>query len=250
MEPLLYETIRKLESENWWFVGMRDIARVLMRELPMVRRAVDIGCGSGGNLTLLSEMAREVIALDLSPTALKLTRERLAAHQRVTGLVGADAAALPLATGSVDLAWLFNVLEHLPDDEACLAEMHRVLRKGGFAVVATSASMRLWSDHDVANHHQRRYRKAELTEKLQRAGFRIRRLTGANLALYAPTLAVATLHRARAKLLGRPEYRKNAVDVSPLLDKLFGALLHAETLVLPNHDLPFGVSLFAVVEKA
>ncbi len=249
MEPVLYETIRKLEAENWWFVGMRDIARVLMRNLPQVNRAVDIGCGSGGNLALLSEVSREVIALDLSATALKMTRDRLSAGEKVAGLVGADAQRLPLSSASVDLAWLFNVLEHLPDDRACLAEMARILKPGGHAVIATSASMWLWSDHDVANHHERRYRKEELSLLLEGAGFRVRRLTNANAALFAPTLAVASFHRVRARLFGRPAYEKNAVDVSPWLDRVFSLLLHAETLVLPGRDLPFGVSLFAIAEK-
>jgi SAM-dependent methyltransferase len=249
MEDVLYDSIRRLEETNWWFVGMRSIARSLLRGFPRFERAVDIGCGSGGNLELLRSVADEVLALDVSPRALKYTRDRIRKDAALTGLVAGDAQHLPLRDRSVDLAWLFNVIEHLPDDRAAARELARVLRPRGIAVVATSASMWLWSDHDVANHHHRRYARGELERVLASAGFRIRRVTHANAALFAPAAVVAAVHRLRAVTTGRPKYERNPVAVSPAVDRLLRALLEVEAVWLRQADLPIGVSLFALAEK-
>jgi SAM-dependent methyltransferase len=249
MDDVLYESIRQLEETNWWFVGMRSIALSLLSNFPRFGRAVDIGCGSGGNLGLLRSVADEVLALDLSPRALGYTRERMRGGTALTGLVAGDARHLPLRECSVDLAWLFNVIEHLPDDRAAARELARVLRPRGLAVVATSASMWLWSDHDVANHHRRRYARGELEEVLASAGLRIRRITYANAALFAPAAVVAAVHRLRALTFGRPKYQHNPVDVSPAVDRVLRALLEAEAVWLRRADLPIGVSLFALAEK-
>jgi SAM-dependent methyltransferase len=249
VDAVLYESIRELEETNWWFVGMRAIARSLMAELPPFRRALDIGCGSGGNLGLLRAVAREVHAVDLSDRALSYVRERLGAGDTVAGLMAGDAQQLPIEDAAVDLVWMFNVVEHLPDDRAALRELVRVLQPGGWAVIATSASPALWSDHDVANHHFRRYRSAELRDKLTDAGLTVRRLTHANAALFAPTAVVASAQRLRARFWGRPKYEHNAVDVPPSIDRVLRSLLEAEALWLRRRDLPLGVSIFALAEK-
>lgn len=249
MEDVLYDSIRRLEETNWWFVGMRSIARALLSDFPRFRRAVDIGCGSGGNLELLRSLADDVIALDLSPRALRYALDRMRSGDTLAGLAAGDAQRLPLRKGSVDLAWLFNVVEHLPDDRAAAKELARVLRPGGVALVATSASMWLWSDHDIANHHQRRYARRELEELLESAGLRIRRITHANAALFAPTAVVAAAQRLRARAFGRPKYERNPIAVPSILDGVLRGLLQAEAEWLRRADLPVGVSLFAVAEK-
>jgi SAM-dependent methyltransferase len=248
VDPVLYDSIRRLEETNWWFVGMRAIARSLMAGLPRFERALDVGCGSGGNLGLLRSVAREVYALDLSDRALAYLRER--GVQDLAGLIAADGQSLPVRSDAFDLIWMFNVVEHLPDDRAALREMARALRPGGWAVVATSASPLLWSDHDVANHHHRRYRAEELRDRMGAAGLRVRRMTHANAALFAPTAVVATAQRIRARLWGRPRYEHNAVDVPPRVDRLLRGVLEAEARWLSRHDLPVGVSLFALAERA
>jgi SAM-dependent methyltransferase len=247
VDPVLYDSIRRLEETNWWFVGMRAIARSLMAGLPRFERALDVGCGSGGNLGLLRDVAREVYALDLSDRALAYLRER--GVEGIGGLIAADAQALPVKGGAFDLIWMFNVVEHLEDDRAALGELARGLRPGGWAVVATSASPLLWSDHDVANHHQRRYRAEQLRERISAAGLRVRRMTHANAALFAPTAVVATAHRIRARLWGRPPYEHNVVEVPRQIDRLLRGVLEAEARWLARHDLPVGVSLFALAER-
>ena len=101
---------------------------------------LDLGCGPGHLTTeLAADLGADgrVVALDRSPAMLEATRSR-AARQGVGGrcaLAAADATALPLADAACDAAVVVQVLEYVPDVGGALAELHRVLRPGGRAVL-------------------------------------------------------------------------------------------------------------------
>jgi hypothetical protein len=63
------------------------------------------------------------------------------------------------------------VLEHLDDDKAAATGVFEALRPGGTFLVAVPCDMRLWSEHDVAVGHVRRYTRPELLDLLEGAGF-------------------------------------------------------------------------------
>ena len=78
-----------------------------------------------------------------------------------------DATRLPLAPGSLDLVVAFDVLEHIEDDKAAATGVFEALRPGGTFLVAVPADPRLWSAHDVAVGHVRRYTRPELLDLLR-----------------------------------------------------------------------------------
>lgn len=90
---------------------------------------VDLGCGRGYWLGRMSDWHLPVIGLEYDSV-------RAAAAVGQAPVAVADAARLPLATGSVGLVWMIHVLHHLPDPPAVLAEVRRVLRPGGHLVLA------------------------------------------------------------------------------------------------------------------
>jgi SAM-dependent methyltransferase len=231
----MYREIRRLEARNWWFVGMRRIAEALLGD-QRFGTALDLGCGSGGNLDLLERHADRVVACDLSPESIRGLDGRVPA-------VVADGCALPFRDGSFDLVNLFNVAEHVPDDRGLVAEARRVLRPGGILLLATSAYPALWSDHDDANHHVRRYEEAGLRGLLTDAGFELERLTFANVALLPPTYVVARIRRALKRWgLLRP-YEQSLLDVPGPANAALTWLLSAEASLVRRVDLPAGVSL-------
>ena len=75
-------------------------------------------------------------------------------------------------------------------------------------------------------------------------------MTHANTALFAPTAVIAAAQRLRAVAFGRPKYERNAVAVAPAVDRVLRGVLEAEAAWLRRADLPIGVSLFALAEKA
>jgi ubiquinone/menaquinone biosynthesis C-methylase UbiE len=97
--------------------------------------ALDVGCGNGRHAELLATRANRVLGVDISRRLLETASERLDG----VALVQADAATLPLSTGTVDLAVYVATLHHLPDRETrveSLAELARVLADGGVALVS------------------------------------------------------------------------------------------------------------------
>lgn len=92
-------------------------------------RVLDLACGDGCHLSWLRELVAEAVGVDRSPALLAEARAR---GPRV---VLADAAALPLADASFDGAWCANSLSSLPDPDAALRELRRVVRPGGRVAV-------------------------------------------------------------------------------------------------------------------
>src|SRR5688500_12406440 len=98
MNPAEYARMHALEDWYWWFVARRAAAaRFILDHAPANRplTVLDAGCGTGGMLDLYRGWNAEVTGIDLSPEALRFSRER--GHER---LVGADLTRLPFRSGS------------------------------------------------------------------------------------------------------------------------------------------------------
>ena len=145
-------------------------------------RILDVGCGTGANLLLLSKYG-DAEGVDISDDALSFCRER--GLQKVTK--GA-AEELPYADGLFDLITAFDVVEHLDDDVAGLKEMRRVLRPGGRVLLFVPTFMFLWGLQDDVSNHRRRYRLPELSRILEQAGFEVERTSYANITFFLPIL--------------------------------------------------------------
>ena len=155
-----------LEHRHWWYAGRRALVRRLM-EGEAAGNGLDIGAGSGGNAGVLRDLGWDMTALERSPTAAEL------ASARGLPVVRGDAQQLPFADASFDLVMSTDMWEHIVDDRAVAHESFRVCRPGGRLLVAVPVGMDLWSGHDVALGHVRRYERAELLELIEGAGFRV-----------------------------------------------------------------------------
>ena len=147
-----------------------------MRGVP-AGRALDVGCGSAGNTAVLRDLGWQVTGLEFSPAAASLARGR--------GLpvVRGDARRLPFPDESFDLVMSTDMWEHIEEDDLVAAEAARVLRPGGRLLVAVPAGMDLWSGHDTALGHVRRYERDQLVGLVQGAGFRIEEVFSWNVLL-------------------------------------------------------------------
>jgi SAM-dependent methyltransferase len=150
-------------------------------------RVLDMGCGAGRHAFEMYRRGADVIALDQDADELSTVSEWFAA-MREEGSVPAgaeadvkedDALNLPFPDGEFDRVVAAEVLEHIPEDEAAIAELVRVLRPGGTMAVTVPRWLPekiCWalSDeyHEVEGGHVRIYRGDELVAKLERAGLR------------------------------------------------------------------------------
>ena len=158
--------------------------------------------------------------------------------------------AVPFPTAAFDIVTSFDVLYSLADgdEQAAIAEMYRLLKPGGFAIVNVAAMRVLRGDHSVLSREVRRYSRADLRTRLEGAGFRIQRLTYTNATLF-PALAIARLIQRRRGL--RSESEADAeISVPPApINAIMTAVMHLEALWLRAFDAPFGSSLLCLAKK-
>lgn len=229
MEATEIRKLAEIEDKHWWYAERRHLLEASVRDLP-VGRALDVGAAGGGNTRVLRRLGWDAVALEYGEEGAQVAR------QRNIPVVRADATYLPFADGSFDLVVAFDVLEHIVEDHTCAEEILRVLRPGGTFLVAVPCDPRLWSAHDEAVSHVRRYTRPELETLLDRAGFVIESLTSWNV-LMRPIVVVR-----RKRITGSDQ-----VQPHPVVNFGLRTVITAERY-LPVRNLP-GVSLLATVRR-
>lgn len=240
----MYGSVRRIEAAHWWYIGRRRIVFDWVRRLSDAPRPriLDLGCGTGFNLEHLPELFPcDVVGADISGEALEFCRAR---HLRA--VVQADAARPPFRDASFDLVLALDVIEHVQDDERALSALARLLRPGGRLVIFTPAFQFLWSEHDRASHHFRRYTSRELDAKLAAAGFLVEKLSYANTLLFPLVWAGRVALRA-----GRTDTAVDAEMAMPprWANTLLARVFSAERRLIRRVDLPFGVSVLAIARR-
>src|ERR687892_1249811 len=215
-----YPILFRVEQSHWWYTGRRriiagfveDICRRVTDRRP---RILDVGCGTGANLIMLSNYG-EAEGVDVSEDALAFCRERGLDKVRL----GAG-EALPYEDGTFDLVTAFDVVEHMDDDLAGLKEMYRVLRPSGHVLLFVPTFMFLWGLQDDVSNHRRRYRLPELARVLEQAGVEIERSTYANITFFAPILLMRKLMRLTG-IKASTENNINLTALNGVLGRVFG----------------------------
>jgi SAM-dependent methyltransferase len=243
MDQDLMQATMEVDDHHWWYRGRRRIIRAELDRLPLraPARILDAGCGSGRTLEELVDYGT-VSGIELAEEAAELARGR-GLGEVVVGRL----EELPWATDHFDLITCLDVIEHTPQDGLALAELLRVCRPGGFMLVTVPAYPALWSRHDEANHHYRRYSRRSLREAVVGAGWGVGRISSFNSLLLAPAAAVRLVQRHR----GTPNGYTNDLDVGPAwLNTALEQPLRAEASWLGRGGtLPVGLSLIAVLRK-
>lgn len=241
MEAQVYQRMAELDSSHWWFVARREILESIIRRIvrpPAQAQILEIGCGTGHNLEMLSRFGR-VTATELDPDARALASERLG--RAVEPVALPDLSDFP--ERSFDIVALLDVLEHVQADRSALEAIWTRLKPGGQLIVTVPANPWMWSAHDVAHHHYRRYRKAQLKRLARDAQYEIKLLSPFNALLF-PLIAGV---RAASKLLGR-DSADDAMPPGPL-NALLRRLFALEAGLIGRLPMPFGVSLIAVLRR-
>lgn len=242
MEAEVYARMAELDSEHWWFAARREILESVIRRVvrpPEQARILEIGCGTGHNLEMLSKFGT-VEATELNDKARELAAKRLGRE--------VERAALPdlsaVGDSKFDLIALLDVLEHISDDRPALNAIASVLKPRGKLLVTVPANPWMWSAHDVAHHHYRRYRRSQLRRLAEDAGFTVELLSPFNTLLFPAV--------AGARFVGKLTGRESADDSLPSkpVNWVLRSVFSLEKSLVGLIPLPFGVSLVAVFRQS
>jgi SAM-dependent methyltransferase len=238
MERVVYEKMAELDQQHWWYRARRQVLAALIRRKarpPAGGRLLEIGCGTGHNLEMLSEFG-QLDALELDDTARAVAEKRL-------GRPVMD-SPLPELRGvpqrAYDLVAALDVIEHIDDDDASLDSIATLLKPGGKLVMTVPAHEWMWSAHDVVSHHKRRYSKRSLKRLIHGSPLRLDSMGYLNSLLLPAAIAERLASKARGKQdadLWLPPRPINAT-----LETLFASERH----LIGRVPLPPGLSLFAI----
>jgi SAM-dependent methyltransferase len=187
-------------------------------------RVLDVGAGIGTHTVRLVETAREVVALEPEPKLAGMLRERVPAATVIEGDVWS-------VEGTFDGIVCFNVLEHIKDDQAVFNRFADLLAPGGAVCLIVPAHPLLFGPLDAEFGHERRYKRAELRQKLVTGGLNpltvrhVNAVGAAGWLVQSRVLRRRSLPKAGLTVFGR------LVPVLRSLDRL---------------PIPVGLSLWAV----
>jgi len=237
MERVVYQQMAELDDRHWWYRARRKILAELIRRevrLPADARILEIGCGTGHNLQMLAGFGH-VDGLELDEEAAALSEKRLGRK-----VMRSPLPELDQVPDNYDLIGAFDVIEHIDDDRAALAAIATKLKPAGKFMMTVPAHPWMWTAHDVANHHRRRYSKRALRSLIENSPMKLERLGYFNSLLFP----VAIAERAASKLRGKDD---GDVSLPPApLNRALEAVFASERYLVGRLPLPPGLSLFAV----
>jgi len=247
MDDREFEILWRTEKKYWWFVGQRYILmkyflnKYYGSRLTTTIKFLDIGCGAGINLSLLTRYG-DAKGLDISDKAISFCKKRglKTIKSDVTDMKNID-------DESFDGVTALGVFYHkaITDDVKGFKEINRILKSGGRFFIFDCAMKSLYGKHDLAFHGTRRYSKKELKEKLEKAGFIVERISYCNTFLFP----FAYIYRKLGKLSSSPPKSEVQEDINPTINKILKKMYLSELKLLQYFDYPFGINIFAVAKK-
>jgi len=238
----LYRVFFEVQKKHWWFVAKKDIILDTISRWCHTNhkmKVLDIGCGSGLMLNSLEKVGH-TFGMDMSDDAIGFSKEIFDGRVE-KGLLPDQ---IPYDDNFFDLIIALDVIEHVDQDVESLISMRSCLKSDGTAIITVPAYMFLWSRFDELNEHKRRYSIEELKSKLLQAGFKIDKISYYNTLLF-PIVCIVRFSNKLLKRDGSSDTDLPNKPVNSILRFIFGI----EKYLLRFANLPFGVSLIAVVKK-
>ena len=235
-----------LERNHWWFrVREKIILQQLHKSLPesVPVSILNVGVATGKTTEMMEPFGR-VISVEVDHKTCQFLKEKLKMD-----VVEASVTSLPFADECFDVICVFDVLEHVEKDEQAILELRRVCKTGGVIFLTVPAFSFLWSDHDVINHHFRRYTSRRL-KNLFASGFQVSYLTYFNFILFFPIACFRALRKiSLSRKFPQSDFAHEGFLSSKGLNSLFAGLFNMEVFFLRYMRFPFGVSILASMVK-
>lgn len=241
-----FEKIFKIEQSNWWYLSRKRITQEWVRREAGSRndlKILDIASACGMNFLYFGHLGR-IVGVDISSESIAFCRKR-----GIENVIQADATKLPFEENSFDAILAFDALEHFEDDRLALRGFYKVLKPGGKLFINAPALMALWSPHDIAFHHMRRYSASEIKEKLEDCGFMALRMSYWSCFLMP---FVYLLRKGRNSFYAKkiPQKSDFFIPLPSFIEKILDGIQRFELwFIKKGINFPFGVSLICSAYK-
>jgi SAM-dependent methyltransferase len=241
-----------LEENHWWFMARRHIITGLLKILvqPSAESALlEIGCGSGGNLLGLSPYYR-IMGCDISAEAIRLAQQKLPG---VDLFVGCGLGEIQEQIRQAKIILLLDVLEHVEDDCGFMGKLLDIMAKGAILAVTVPANRNLWSPHDAAFGHLRRYELSDFKKIVGCQPNQCLLLSYFSSHLYPIIWATRVMNRLRGRASGEAgtDFWMPSALVNKFLYRIFAAELRVltECLGSDRNAFRFGSSLIGILRS-
>ena len=239
MDANEYSLMSQKAGDHWWWRARRNIIESVMLRWIKLNSSIElleVGCGSGTNLSMLSQFGN-VTGTEIEPQLTDYHRRELAELSVISHRIPEK------LNRKFDIICMFDVLEHIPNDSEAIRWCFDHLEQGGWLTITVPAFPFLWSDHDVHVHHYRRYNKSKLQALIEKH-FVTRKLSYFNFLLFAP-IAIVRLCRRKSPSFSDTEVGAHGGGLASSLYKIF----NLERRLINLINFPFGVSLIGVFQR-
>jgi SAM-dependent methyltransferase len=242
-----YEKLNAAKNTNFWYEARKVLIFNLLNSLyhqeKLDKNILDIGCGTGTELTVLKKFGK-ITGLDSSLDALKILQRN--GYDALCG----DIEKVNLQTNFYDCICCFDVLEHLPNDELALKKIYASLCKDGHFIFTVPAFQFLFSPHDQALGHYRRYSKQKIKGMLRDNGFKIVTINYWNFFLFPAVLLIRLVKKFVYRLKQNNTYCTDLENFNGIINKILFSVLNAENFLCKhNVKFPFGLSIYGIAKK-
>lgn len=230
-------------NSHFWFRAKLDLIKVLTAKILVKpnQKVLIVGAGTGEELKLL-EKSSEVYIIDIDEKALELIPRGLCKEKR-----RGDICCSSFEDNFFDLVLCFDVLEHIADDKLALLEISRLLKTEGKFIFTVPAYNFLYSPHDTALRHFRRYSRNSLRKKL--SYFKQIKCGYWFSALFFPVLLKRVI-KDNYFNFKREILPDSALKLPAAINGLFYKILSLENFCIGhNLGLPFGLTLYGVYQN-
>lgn len=251
MDRAYYNEYYNLERLNWWFTIRRKILseRIsLILGKPTQLHSLNIGAATGSTSDMLKEFG-DVMSIEFDQECCDFTKTFL-----TTPIIQGSILELPFENECYDLVTAFDVIEHVEDDVKSIDEMYRVCKPGGYIVITVPAYQFLWSEHDVVNHHYRRYTLNQLLHLLENKDGKIIYKTYFNSILFFPIVFFRLLTSGLKKVFKNNEAESksdsNVFGTKGFFNNFLSSIFKIDYYLLKwGFRFPAGVSIMLFFKK-